>query len=103
MGWFVVMAFTLNEPFFVFEEVRLIDESMCLQRGRTGSDEMSSKTDNEMTYPLLVVKIKSVALLAGSLRRPTLNVIGALQVRSSSDVDALKEPVIRPFEVTTLA
>jgi len=61
--------------------------------------------NNEMmTYPLLVAMIKSVAALPdGSLSRPTLAVIGALVVRSSSDVDALKEPVIGLFEVANLA
>jgi hypothetical protein len=57
-----------------------------------------------MTYPLFVIMIKSVAaFLAGSLRSPTLALIGALEVRSSSDADELKEPVIGLFEVTNLA
>jgi hypothetical protein len=57
-----------------------------------------------VTYALLVIILSAVALfLVGSLRRPTLAVIGALEVRSSSDVDELKEPRIGLFEVSSLA
>jgi uncharacterized membrane protein (GlpM family) len=56
-----------------------------------------------MTCLLLVVKVKVVALTAGLLRRPTLAMIGALEVWSSRDVDALKEPVMAAFVVTNLA
>lgn len=56
-----------------------------------------------MVYPLLVVKVKFVAFPAGSLRRPTLAVIGAFEVCNSSDADVLKKPEIKSFEVTNLA
>jgi len=81
-GWFDVVAFTLKDPLLVLEEIRSIDESM---------------------KPLLVVSVKFVVLQAGSLRRPTLAVIGAFEVYNSSDADALKKPEIGPFEVTNLA
>lgn len=39
----------------------------------------------------------------GSLRRPTLAEMKELEVRSSIDVDVLKEPVIGLFDVFILA
>jgi hypothetical protein len=102
-GPFDVVAFTLNDPFTTVEEVRLIEDSMWLRQGCIFRSDALRDTDSEMTCLLLVVKVKVVALTAGLLRRPTLAMIGALEVWSSRDVDALKEPVMGAFVVTNLA
>jgi hypothetical protein len=55
------------------------------------------------TYPLLVTMTSFVGFPNGSLRRPTLAEMKELEVRSSIDVDVLKEPVIGLFDVFILA